>query len=151
PTGTFTHAAARDLFGLAARYAEAATIEGVFDAVRRGDTTYGVVPFENSSEGSVNHCVDSLVEGGALIRREHVLEIAQCLLTRAPGLTSVERVYSHPQALGQCRAWLAKNLGAAQLVQTASTAAAVREAANDPSGAAIASRLASELHGVPIA
>ena len=52
--------------------------------------------------------------------------------------------------LGQCRVWLAKNLGGAQLVQAASTAAAVREAMTDPQGAAIASRLASELYGLPV-
>ena len=150
PSGTFTHAAARELFGLAARYTEATTIEGVFDSVRRGDSTYGIVPFENSSEGSVNHAVDALVEGGVLIRRELVLEISQCLLSTAKGLTSIERVYSHPQALGQCRAWLASNLQSAQLVQAPSTAAAAREAMNDAAGAAIGSRLAADIHGIPI-
>jgi chorismate mutase/prephenate dehydratase len=150
PAGTFTHAAARELFGLAARYAEAATIEGVFDAVVRGDATFGVVPIENSSEGSVNHAVDALLEGGALIRRELVLEVAHCLMSNAPGLTSIDRVYSHPQALGQCREWLAKNLATAQLVQTPSTAAAAREASNDARGAAIGSRLAAEIHGLPV-
>src|SRR5262249_35270830 len=59
PAGTFTHAAARELFGLAARYTEAPTIDGVFDAVRRGDAIYGVVPIENSTEGSVTNAVDA--------------------------------------------------------------------------------------------
>jgi hypothetical protein len=63
---------------------------------------------------------------------------------------AIERVYSHPQPLGQCRVWLAKNLGSAILVQSPSTAAAVREAMNDPGSAAIASRLASELYGLSI-
>src|SRR6202046_2417585 len=53
PEGTFAHMAARHLFGLAAHYREATTIEGVFDAVRAGDAAYGVVPVENSTEGSV--------------------------------------------------------------------------------------------------
>ena len=61
-----------------------------------------------------------------LIRRELVLEIGQCLVSTATGLTQIERVYSHPQALAQCRVWLAKHLANAQLVQTASTAAAAR-------------------------
>jgi len=151
PEGTFSHAAARALFGLAAQYTEATTIEGVFDAVARGEAQHGVVPIENSSEGSVSHAADALVEGDLLIRAELELEVTQCLLTRAGGPGSVERVYSHPQALGQCRVWLAKNLSSAQLVQTTSTAAAVREALNDPRGAAVASRLASELYGLPVA
>ena len=150
PEGTFTHIAARKLFGLAARYSEAATIDGVFDAVRRGAAVYGVVPIENSTEGSVTYAVDALLEGGLFIKRELVIEVAHCLLSTAEGLTAVERVYSHPQALAQCRAWLGKNLAAAQLVQTSSTAAAAREAAADPSGAAIGSSLAGELHGLPV-
>jgi chorismate mutase / prephenate dehydratase len=150
PEGTFSHLAAREIFGLAARYVEAATIEGVFDAVRRGAVELGVVPFENSSEGAVTHAVDALLEGGLLIRREAVIEVSHCLLSSAGQLTAVERVYSHPQALSQCRAWLAKYLGQAQLVQTASTSGAAREAAADPAGAAIGSRLAGELSGLPI-
>jgi chorismate mutase/prephenate dehydratase len=150
PEGTFTHMAARSLFGLSATYLEAATIDGVFDAVRKGETLYGVVPIENSTEGAVTRTVDALLEGGVLIRREIVLNVDHCLATRADGLTAVERVYSHPQALAQCRMWLAKNLSQAQLVQTPSTAAAVREALADPRGAAIASALAAEMHNLSI-
>jgi chorismate mutase/prephenate dehydratase len=117
--------------------------------VSRHEAKYGVVPIENSSEGSVDHALDALVDGGLLIRAELELEVAQCLLTRATGLAAIERVYSHPQALGQCRLWLAKNLAGAQLVQSTSTAAAVREAGGDPRAAAVASRLASDLYGVP--
>jgi len=150
PEGTFTHIAARQLFGLAARYAEEATIDGVFDAVRRGAAAYGVVPIENATEGSVTSAADALLDGGVKVRRELVLDVSHCLLSRAPGLGGVARVYSHPQALAQCRAWLAKNLSSAQLVQTTSTGAAAREAAGDPAGAAIGSALAGEIHGLPV-
>jgi chorismate mutase/prephenate dehydratase len=150
PEGTFSHAAARKLFGLAARYSEAATFEGVFDAVSRRDAAHGVVPIENSSEGSSNMAIDALIDGGLLIRAELELEVSQCLLTSASGMTSIERVYSHPQPLAQCRVWLAKNLAHVQLVQSPSTVAAVREALSDTRGAAIASRLASELYGLPV-
>jgi chorismate mutase/prephenate dehydratase len=150
PEGTFSHAAARSFFGLTATYTETTTIEGVFEAVARRQARYGVVPIENSSEGSVAHALDALVDGNLLIRAELELEVALCLLTRASGLAAIERVYSHPQPLGQCRAWLARNLAGAQLVQFPSTAAAVREATADPRAAAVASRLASELYDVPI-
>lgn len=150
PEGTFTHLAARRLFGLAARCVEATTIDGVFDAVRRGAAAYGVVPIENSTEGSVGTAVDALLEGGLVLRRELVLPVAHCLLGAPRQITAVERVYSHPQALAQCRLWLAKNLASAQLVQTSSTAGAVREAAVDPGGAAIGSSLAGELWGLPV-
>ncbi|MGH7269747.1 MAG: prephenate dehydratase, partial [Polyangiaceae bacterium] len=150
PEGTFSHAAAREFFGLSAQYSEATTFDGVFDAVTRNQATYGIVPIENSSEGSVPHAVDALVGGELLIRAELHLEVSQCLLTRASGLPAIERVYSHPQPLGQCRMWLAKNLASAQLVQASSTTSAVREAMTDPGGAAIASALASELYGLPV-
>lgn len=150
PAGTFSHAAARELFGLAVRYSEAATMDGVFDAVRRGDATYGVVPIENSTEGSVRDAIDALIDGDVSIRQELVLEVNHCLISAASGLTDVARVYSHPQALAQCRGWLAKNLSNAQLVQTPSTAAAAREAVSDTGGAAIGTRLAAELNGLPV-
>lgn len=150
PEGTFSHAAARAFFGLGATYLEATTFDGVFDAVARRQAQDGVLPIENSTEGSVPNAVDALMAGDLLIRAEFELEVSQCLLTRATTLASIERVYSHPQPLGQCRVWLAKNVGGAQLVQSPSTSAAVREAMSDPHGAAVASRLASEIYGLPV-
>lgn len=150
PEGTFTHVAARRLFGLAARYTETVAIEGVFDAVRRAAVSYGVAPIENSTEGSVTYAVDALLEGGLFISRELVLEASYCLLSLAGGLTAVERVYAHPQALAQCRAWLATNLASAQLVQTSSTSSAVREASVDLNSVAIGSSLAADLFGLPV-
>ncbi|MGD0675282.1 MAG: prephenate dehydratase [Polyangiaceae bacterium] len=150
PEGTFSHAAARAFFGLAATYLEATTFEGVFDAVTRRQAQDGVLPIENSTEGSVPNAIDALIANDLLIRAEFELEVAQCLLTRATSLASIARVYSHPQPLGQCRLWLAKNVGGAQLVQSTSTTAAVREAMVDPGGAAVASRFASEIYGLPV-
>jgi chorismate mutase/prephenate dehydratase len=150
PRGTFSEMAARGLFGDAAEYVEAATIEGVFDAVTRGDASRGVVPVENSGEGSVAATLRSLVEGELRIERETVIEVAHCLLSRASSLAKVRRVYSHPQGLGQCAAWLRKNLPDATLVQKASTAGAALEAAADPEGAAIGNRLAGEHHGLDV-
>jgi chorismate mutase / prephenate dehydratase len=150
PEGTFSHAAARAFFGLAASYLEATTFDGVFDAVTRRQAQDGVLPIENSTEGSVPNAIDALVAGDLLVRAEFELEVSQCLLTKTTSLAAIERVYSHAQPLGQCRVWLAKNLGGAQLVQSPSTTAAVREAMTDPKGAAVASRLASEIYGLPV-
>lgn len=150
PEGTFSHQAARQLFGLSARYLDMGTLPGVLDAVRREAARYAVVPLANSTEGPVTDTADALLEGGVQLRGEVVLEISHSLLGRAPGLGSVERVYSHPQALGQCRGWLAKHLPRAQLVQTSSTAAAMREAQADPSAAALGSDLCMELYGLPL-
>src|SRR5581483_2492162 len=59
-----------------------ATIDAVFDAVRGGDAAYGVVPIENSTEGSVTQAVDALIEGGVSIRRELVFEVNQCVMSK---------------------------------------------------------------------
>ncbi len=150
PEGTFSQMAARRLFGLQARYRECATIEAVFDAVHSKDATYGVVPFENSTEGAVSMTSDALLEGELLIRQEYVLPVSHCLLSRARALSEITAVYSHPQALGQCRMWIAKHLPRAQVVQTTSTAAAAREAHADERAAAIGADIAAELHDVPI-
>ncbi|MDB4935113.1 MAG: Chorismate mutase [Labilithrix sp.] len=150
PEGTFSQMAARHLFGLQARYRECATIEAVFEAVQSKDATYGVVPFENSTEGAVSMTSDALLEGDLLIRQEYVLPVSHCLLSRARSLAAINAVYSHPQALAQCRSWIAKHLPRAQVVQTSSTAAAAREAHADERAAAIGADIAAELHDVPI-
>ena len=150
PPGTFTHLAARSTFGMATRYVEASTIPAVFDAVARGNTTYGVVPIENSTEGGVTFTLDCLLDTEVVIRSEIVLDVAQCLVGRVDDLGRIERVYSHPQALAQCREWLAKHLPRAQLVVSPSTSAAAREAATDPAAAAVASRLAAELNDLVV-
>jgi chorismate mutase/prephenate dehydratase len=148
PAGTFTHMAAQQAFGLAANYVQATNIPSVFDAVGRDNAAYGVAPIENSTEGSVNLTLDSLLETELLIRSELVLDVSQCLLGQHDDLGRIVRVFSHPQALAQCRTWLAENLPHAQLVVSPSTAAAAREACADGAAAAVGSRLAGELNGL---
>lgn len=150
PEGTFSQMAARGLFGLQARYRECATIDAVFEAVESRDATYGVAPIENSTEGAVSITSDALIESKLRIRQEHIIPIAHCLLTRARSLSDILTVYSHPQALAQCRGWLVKHLPRAQVVQTTSTAAAAREAQTDDRAAAIGADLAAEIHDLPI-
>lgn len=150
PDGTFTHEAAIKLFGRAAKFREAVTIDGVFEAVLRGDASHGVVPFANSAEGSVTATVRALLRTGLKVQREIVFPIHQCLVSRAATLSEVARVCSHPQALGQCGGWLRRNLPEAALVQSPSTAAAVSLARENPTDAAIGGRHAAELEGMPI-
>jgi chorismate mutase/prephenate dehydratase len=150
PIGTFTHMAAQRGFGLAARYVECATIPAVFDAVERGHARYGVVPIENSTEGGVTFTLDELFVRDVHIWGEIVTNISHCLVRRGSDLQGVERVHSHPQALAQCRGWLAKNLPSAQWVLAPSTSAAARSAAEDDTNVAVASRLAAELAGLSV-
>jgi len=148
PEGSFAHLAALERFGRSTLLAPQVTIGAVFDAVekRRGDL--GVVPLENSVEGPVRTTLERLIATPLAIRGEICLRVSHCLLAKGAG-RRIRRVYSHPQALAQCRQWLARHLPEAAPVETESTSAAVLQALGDRQGAAIASRLASEIYGLP--
>jgi chorismate mutase/prephenate dehydratase len=151
PEATFTHLAARRQFGADAETLPMGTIVAVFAAVEKGDCDYGVVPVENSTEGVVSHTLDNFVDSDLEISAEIVLPISHCLLARAEVIQDrVLRVYSHPQALAQCRQWIEARLPSASQVETASTAEAARLALGDESGAAIASELAAQRYGLTI-
>jgi chorismate mutase/prephenate dehydratase len=151
PQGTYTHMAALRHFGSSAEFVPVRGIPDVFEEVERGRADVGVVPIENSSEGVVNHTLDGLIDAELLICGEASIEIHHNLLSRAAELGDVKRVYSHPQALAQCRGWLGRNLPDAEIVeiQSTSTAAAVEQAVLDPTAAAVASELAGHLSRVP--
>lgn len=149
PEGSFAHLAALERFGRSTRMAPQVTIGGVFDAVEKKRCDLGVVPLENSVEGPVRTTLARLIATPLAIRGEICLRISHCLLAKA-ARGRICRVYSHPQALAQCRLWLARHLPSAVPVETESTSAAVLQALGDRQGAAIASRLASEIHGLPV-
>lgn len=151
PEATFTHQAVKRHFGTSAPAVPCGTIDAVFHEVERGQVAFGVVPVENSSEGIVNYTLDCFVESPLQIVAEIVVNVEHCLLAGADVRESdIERVYSHPQALAQCRAWLTANLRQAQLVPTASTAEAARAAKEDPNGAAVAADLAARMYGLQV-
>jgi chorismate mutase / prephenate dehydratase len=151
PEATFTHMAARTRFGLSARYVPAATIAGVFTEIEKGLADLGVVPIENSTEGVVNSTLDVFMESELCISAEIVTQVSHCLLTRTGLLDGVQKVYSHPQALAQCRGWLSANLPRAALIEVASTALAARLTRDDPVAAAVSSELAGQLYDLKIA
>jgi chorismate mutase/prephenate dehydratase len=149
PAGTFSHVAARTAFP-GALHVEAPTIASVIDQVASKNADFGVVPIENSTEGSVMPTLDALLDGTVHIRAELVVDIALCLLARHADRSRFERVASHPQPLAQCRHWLARELPHAAPWPTASTVVAAREALADDTVAAVAGQLAAELHGLTI-
>lgn len=151
PEGTFTHQAVVQQFGRSAQALPCGTIAAVFDEVQRRSAELGVVPIENSSQGVVSHTLDSFLDSDLCIVAEILVPVTHALLA-PPGLIErdVERVYSHPQALGQCDGWLSTNLAKATRVPTTSTAEAARSCHSDPRGAAIASMQAARLHGLAV-
>jgi chorismate mutase/prephenate dehydratase len=150
PRATFTHQAARQHFGASVDYLPSRTIADIFEDVERGAAQFGVVPVENSTEGTVNVTLDRLIDTEMRICGELYLAIAQNLLSGARELSDVKTVMSHPQGIAQCRNWLAANLPDVPAQEVASTAGAAELAASDATVAAIASELAGELYGVPV-
>ncbi|BET68186.1 prephenate dehydratase [Opitutales bacterium ASA1] len=150
PEATFTHQAALKKFGAMLEYLPLATITDVFGAVEKGDADYGVIPIENSTEGAVFHSLDMLVESELKIVAQIFLEISHHLISHAP-LAEITKVYSKDQAIGQCRRWLHRHLPHATCLDAESTARAVEIARDNVGTAAIASSLAAEMYGVPIA
>jgi chorismate mutase/prephenate dehydratase len=150
PPATFTHQAAVLRFGSSATLVPARGIVEVFDEVERGRAEFGVVPVENSTEGSVNLTLDRLIDSDLLITGELLLDISHHLLGRARQLEAVRTVCSHPQALAQCRQWLTAHLPEVRLEEVSSTALAAERAVNDPAAAAVASELAGRLYNLPV-
>lgn len=146
PKATFTHVAALQKFGKLAQLAACKSISSVFDEVASGRALYGVVPIENSNEGAVTHTLDMFLESDLKIIEEHYLEISHDLLVNDGELGDVRRIYSHPQALDQCRRWIEDHLPHAQQVVVTSTARAAQIVADEPNSAAIASRHAANLY-----
>lgn len=149
PAATFTHQATLQIFGDATDLVPVPTIRDVFLDTERGGADYGVVPIENSTEGTVTDTLDTLVDTDRLVCAELSLPIVHNLMARCPR-GDIKAVYSKDQALAQCRRWLAANLPRAELVQTFSTARAAEQAAGDPTGAAIAPALAAQVYGLDI-
>jgi prephenate dehydratase len=156
PAGTYSHEAlvssARELAGSAPVDAvPEPTIHDVVMAVQEGRSERGVVPIENSLEGSVNATLDALAFDAPAVQivGETVLAIHHCLIGRAGVATEdVELVLSHPQALAQCAGFVRSRLPGVAVRAEASTAEAVRAVAEgDEPWAALGPRTAAVRYG----
>ena len=152
PAGTYTEEAAH-LYDAQAELIPFSTIPAVCQAVSDGAVDAGVVPIENSIEGSVVNTLDFLInESDLAIRYEIVLPIEHCLMVR-PGAdpTLLQVIFSHPQSLAQCRHYLEDHYPAACPTASLSNAAAVTEMLSSPApAAAIGPQRAAHLYGAEI-
>jgi chorismate mutase/prephenate dehydratase len=150
PSGTYSEAAAHQLFGGEATYKPCDTFDEVIAHVEQGKATTGVLPIENSIEGSVHRVLDLLADTRLNLQAEVVVPIHHQLLSLGLSLTDVKEVWAHPQALGQCRVWLAKCLPHVAQHAARSNAEAAQIAASKPHAAAIAGKTAGELYGLHV-
>jgi chorismate mutase/prephenate dehydratase len=142
PPFSFTHLAAIERFGKAADLIPVSTIAAVFEEVNRGHADYGLVPIENSTDGRVVDTLDMFTRLPLRICGEVQISVHHNLLARCPR-GEITEVYSKPQALSQCRDWLARNMPQARLIEVTSTSTAAQLARDKPGAAAVASQQAA--------
>lgn len=147
PEGTHCHQAALKRFGSCDDLSACLTIPEIFQRVERGELDCGVVPIENSIEGGVNAAHDALIDHSLHICGEIFLKISHVLAAREEEGT-IETVFSHPQALGQCRDFLSQKLPGTQQVEVSSTAEGARRAASEPGSAALCSSFSAKRYGL---
>jgi chorismate mutase/prephenate dehydratase len=151
PEGSWTHQAAIKKFGHSVAYSPQPNFSEVFDQVARRKADYGVVPIENSTEGAVSHTLDLFVDSPLQICAQILLRIENGLMAAVPR-DQIRTLYSHPQALGQCRGWILRNFPDADLVEVSSTTRAAQLAKENAAAgaAAIGSPLAAEIYGLTL-
>ncbi|MCA9078480.1 MAG: prephenate dehydratase [Planctomycetaceae bacterium] len=149
PKFSFTHLAAIQRFGKSADLIPVNTIASVFEEVNRGHSEYGLVPIENSTDGRIVDTLDMFTRLPLRICGEVQMSVHHNLMSRSPRSEIVE-IYSKPQALSQCRDWLARNMPLAHLHEVTSTSTAATLARDKPGAGAIASAQAAVEYGLDI-
>ena len=149
PIGSFGHMASLSHFGSAAELIPVSPQIDIFREVESGRADYGVVAIENSVQGTVRDVLERFQQTPLKICAETFQFIKHHLLSQSP-LDEIKCIYSHPQPFAQCRTWLSRYMEGVEQVEVVSTSDAALRAAQEPSTAAIASELASEIYQVPI-
>ena len=149
PLYSYTHVAMTRYFGSGVDIAPVATIPGVFEEVAAGTADFGVVPIENSTDGRVVDALEQFTHTSVKICGQVAIPIHHVLMARC-ARGEIREVRSKPQALSQCRHWLAAHLPGVPLAECASTSEAARSAQDTPGVAAVASSLAAKAYDLNI-
>jgi len=149
PLHSYSHLAALHRFGQSVQFVPVGTIAAVFEEVNRKHCDLGLVPVENSTDGRIADTLDMFTRLPVRICGQVEMEIHHTLLGKC-SRTDVKEVYSKPQALSQCRNWLAKHLPIARTVEVTSTSTAAQLAVEKPGAAAIASLEAGVHYGLDV-
>jgi len=150
PMGTFSQQAAYKHFGQAIAARPVATLDEIFREVASETSQYGVVPVENSTEGSITQTLDGFIHADVLIAGEVQIRIHHNLMALSTDQTAIREVFSHPQSLAQCRLWLERHLPGIRCTEVSSNAEAARRASQTPGTAAIAGVAAAAHYGLAI-
>ncbi|WP_022668558.1 prephenate dehydratase [Desulfospira joergensenii] len=146
PKASYTHIAALHYFKHSGNFIQQPGLFDIFREVEKKESHFGVVPIENSIEGAVNHTLDLFSQFDLKICAEHYEPVSHDLLSITGDPGHVKTVYSHPQAIAQCKGWLKKKFPHVRVTETSSTSKAALIASEDPDAAAIASRKAAHIY-----
>ena len=154
PIGTFTHQAALEFFPKAgSEFIPVKDLYEIFDNIEKGLFEYGVVPIENTIQGTVRETLDLLIDRNLIIYGEIELRIIQNLISlKGAEINNIQNIFSHPQAFSQTRSWIKANIPNANLINVSSTAEAIRRVKklNDATYAAIGTEFASNIYGLDV-
>ncbi len=153
PEATFTHLAAIKIFGPNTNFVSKETISDIFYEVEKKEVDYGVVAVENTTEGIVTHTLDMFLECNLYICGELNMEIQHYLLSKEKSIDKVKTIYSHPQAIAQCKNFLNTKLLShrrIKIVEVSSTAEAAKIVSRKQNSAAIASEIAAKVYNLNI-
>lgn len=142
PEHTYSHEAARMRFGSSVEFVPESSIAGVFQALDNARADFGVVPVENSTDGTITLTLDLLIETSLAIIGEILLPVRHSIGSRDGDRSRVKKIVSHQQSLAQCRGYISANFPHCELETVASNAFAAQRAAENPEYAAIASAAA---------
>lgn len=148
PFGTYTEQAVWQFFGHCVHAEPVDTIEQVFRHLETKQVDFALVPVENSTEGAVARTLDALVDSTVSICGEVQLPIHHQLLCQTGRLDGILKICAHPQALAQCRSWLAKHAPLIRVEAVSSNGEAAKLASEDASVAAIAGQAARDRYGL---
>ena len=110
PEQSYSNIALTKFFGSAVEVNYHNTINSIFDDVNHGNVEFGVVPIENSNQGSIKLTVDHLIQEDIKICGEVNLTIKHCLLSSSKNISNVKKIYAHEQTFLQCNEWLTRNI-----------------------------------------
>lgn len=150
PKGSYSHQVATRILGESVKIDPVPTIEDVFIDIEKRRNLFGVVPVENSVEGSVGNVLDRFINTDVKICTEYYERISHSLLSKTGKIRDIKIVASHPQALGQCRKWLSNRFEKVEIKETSSTARAAQLSAENKNIAAIAGEFNSSIYDLTV-
>lgn len=150
PKGTYSEIATTKFFGSSVEQDSKNNILDVFNAVKNRTSDYGVVPVENSNQGSIKSTLDFLLKYQVNICGEQNIPIKHCLMSKTKNINTIKKVYAHNQTISQCASWLSKNMPTVECIATDSNALAAIKASKNKYTACIANVSCSSVYKIPI-